>query len=295
MKPYAVNFLFIIITSVLQSQTIYVFDKKAKSPISYASISYDGGGFYTNADGSFNTSLIPKKSKNISISILGYKDLKIDRNQIDDTIFLTPKIHKLKEVTITNRKKEITIKPQKNIFINHQSFPAKKYSELCTCLYPKEYVNSKIDKVTFRFNRNKWSSNFTDEVRAILKFNVYAGSDTLFQNKIYQTKKFKIPNQNTDLSINFEDSNIFFYEAGICFSIEMIGYSKDGILLKTKSSVRPVLHKKKSKYYRQKTYIKPVFNDTILSIPLIDFINKGRMKNKPYERRNLSIGFKLKY
>ncbi|TKS56136.1 carboxypeptidase-like regulatory domain-containing protein [Mesohalobacter halotolerans] len=290
----SIIFLFNLINISGQNIT-YIYDKETNLPISYASISYNDGGFYTNSNGSFNTNLIPDKTDTIKISILGYKNLSIHRYEIPDTIFLQPKVNKLNEVTIIDYKKEISIKPQKNILIDHQSWPLKNYNELCTCLYPKKYADARIDKIIFRFKHHKWSKNFTDNVRAILKFNVYEGSDTLFKNKIYQTKEFKIENKNVDLDVNFGKSDTYFSKEGVCIGIEMIGLSKDGFLLDKSSSVRPKLHKEESKYYDQKTYIKFVFNDTISAIPIIDFINKGRMRNKPYKRRNLSLGLKLKY
>lgn len=124
-----------------------------------------------------------------------------------------------------------------------------------------------------------------------MKLNVYNGYDTLFENKIYQSKSYAIPNITTSVDVNLNDSNIAFDKDGVCFGVKMVGYLKDEILLKDKSSVRPILHRKDSKHYSQKTFIKFYYNDTI--IPLINYINKNRLRKKQYKRRNMSIGLKL--
>ncbi len=292
MKNLLHIFLFLA-TVVSYSQKICVLSKEDYSPISYSKITFDNGGFYTNSDGCFITSDIPKKIQAIKISNLGYKELTLSKDRIPDTILLTPVVNELKEITLTDKNKNVILKPKKSIFIHHQSWPLNNFSELCTCLYAEKYIDAKINEATFRFKRNKWNSSFSDDVRAILKFNVYNGNDTLFENKIYQSKSYAVPNTTTDVNVDFKDINITFDKDGVCFGIEMLGHLKDEVLLKDKSSVRPILHSKESKNYAQKTFVKHYYNDTI--IPLINFFNKNRLRKKQYKRRNMSIGLKLKH
>ena len=109
--------LFLFFTAATFGQTYYILDANAKTPVSFATISFgDGRGTFAGADGEFN---FPKAKyadiDSIFISSIGFKELGLSTSTIPKQILLTPETNQLSEVIVTATKrgkyKKRTLKP----------------------------------------------------------------------------------------------------------------------------------------------------------------------------------------
>jgi|GEM_PF-3600746 hypothetical protein len=276
------------------SQSVTVYDKVTYKPIPFASIQYNKNGFYVDENGTFRLNDIPSEIDSLLINHVRYKSKKIALNDIEKNIYLQPKINNLNEVLINDRYQTKTLKPLSSFIISHSSWPLSKKSEICSCLYPKnKYKETLIKQATISIKKNK-TGLFKDDYQAVVRLNVYLGDSLTKGNHIFSSPIKKFYNENIDLKFNVKEQKIFFDKAGVSFCLEFLGFSKNGKILNRKAIIRPELHKKLSEAFKAKTFLKFKFKNTLTFKSVIKLINKNRLKNNPYKRRNLSIGLQLK-
>lgn len=275
------------------SQSITVYDKDTNQPIPFASIQYENDGFYINENGSFKLEKIPHHIDSIMVSHVNYKSKKVAFSDFSNNIYLLPKLNTLKEVLINDHYQTKKLKPLSSFLISHSSWPLTKKSEICACLYPKKrYIESLIKQITIQIKKIK-TGYFKDDYQAVVRLNIYKGDSLSRDNHLFSSGTKKFINKNIDLEFKLKDQEIFFNKNGLSFCLEFLGYYMKNKILQRKAIIRPELHKKTSDAFKTKTFLKYKFRDSLTIKSVIKIINKNRMRNKPYKRRNLSIGLHL--
>ncbi len=222
---FSLNFLF----SYSQEKTI-ILDNVKKERIPYATVYYlkSKKGYYTNNKGAFEFNKMDVDS--VYISCLGYKTLKITTNLIKDTIFLTPEVQLLSEVSIH-------LKPPKSVKIGfkkkNMNFHAGDNLQFGLTIKPvKEHENSIIKKILIPINKSRFSEK--RDFESVLKISLYSCKGNLPDMPLISKPIIINCNQNSNetLIIDIEKENIEFHKNGIFISIEMIGeIDKNGVVI----------------------------------------------------------------
>lgn len=291
-------YIFLIFSTFSYSQNkIIVTDSISKEPLSYATIMFNGNdGLYSNEDGSF---ILNDNFKYVEVSYMGYKTKKIALTSLNDTIALQRSIKILDEVIITPRtqKKKINFLKSPNLFGNCILKPE---SEIINAIIPnKEIISMKIDKLSFSFQKLKWSKNkniLKDEM-AVIRINIYSLKDNLPNKLLFKSNPMKInAYEKSLLEVSLEYETILIEENGLAVSIEYIGnINIKGELYKTSDLyLRPLLAENNNKFYSGNLYQKfQLKHDKNAMIDLVSHWNKTFAEKNKISPRILNISFEL--
>ncbi len=272
-------------------------DSIEKTPLSFVTIKFDGGGLYTNEKGKFNLSEI--KGKSIELSILGYRTKHLMLSAIKDTISLSLKATPLDEVIVSDKSKwnKTVIKPPKKArnFGADVLFPK---NELLLVLFPDTlYEKSYIEDLTFNFVRKTGSKDYKQAlqgIEAVIRVNLYQVDEEMPSDQVYASEPIKISSFLKDETIlDLSNEFITIPKHGIFIGLEMIGYY-DQVFneVSDQGYIRPMLTEKDYEGFTAKTYLRYPLNQDKKMILIGDLLKKGGMYKGNFDR-NLSIGLTL--
>lgn len=236
------------IFSLSYSQT-KIIDKETSFPISYATISFgNGNGIFADDDGKFTfTKKLYHDIDTLYISSLGYKDLKIATENLQETITLESLSEELQEVIVqvkpTGKFKIETLKPTLHDDYFKCWLPTIE-SELAV-FFPNE--NQKPKQITTLYLPIKTeASNWNDRKKSNVKKRPFS---TLFKVQFYEKNNglpgdvlsyekviFRVTEQSENVfELDITENDIFIPKNGIFVSIQILGYTdKQGKLLPNK-------------------------------------------------------------
>lgn len=269
-------FLLTIFTfSISYSQT-KIIDKETSFPISYATISFgNGNGIFADDDGKFTfTKKLYHDIDTLYISSLGYKELKIATENLQDIILLESLSEELQEVIVqvkpTGKFKIEKLKPTLHDDYFKCWLPTIE-SEIAV-FFPNE--NQKPKQITTLYLPIKTeASNWNDRKKSNAKKRSFS---TLFKVHFYDNNNglpgdvlsyekiiFRVTEQSEDVfELDITENDIFIPKNGIFASIQILGYTdKQGKLLPNK------------KYQEVKTR-KGIVKVSTTFRPLLPFTNK---------------------
>jgi hypothetical protein len=283
-------FLLAIFTfSISYSQT-KIIDKETSFPISYATISFgNGNGIFADDEGKFTfTKKLYNDIDTIYISSLGYKELKIATENLQETISLESLSEELQEVIVqvkpTGKFKLKTLKPTLHEDYFKCWLPTIE-SEIAV-FFPNE--NQKPKQITTLYLPIKTeASNWSDRKKSNAKKRSFS---TLFKVHFYENNNglpgdvlsyekvvFRVTEQSENVfELDITENDIFIPKNGIFVSIQILGYTdKKGKLLpnkkyqevktrrgivKVSTTFRPLLPFT-NKISEKRTFIKRIFLD----------------------------------
>lgn len=236
------------IFSLSYSQT-KIIDKETSFPISYATISFgNGNGIFADDDGKFTfTKKLYHDIDTLYISSLGYKDLKIATENLQETITLESLSEELQEVIVqvkpTGKFKIETLKPTLHDDYFKCWLPTIE-SELAV-FFPNE--NQKPKQITTLYLPIKTeASNWNDRKKSNVKKRPFS---TLFKVQFYENNNglpgdvlsyekviFRVTEQSENVfELDITENDIFIPKNGIFVSTQILGYTdKQGKLLPNK-------------------------------------------------------------
>lgn len=269
-------------------------DSNTKEPIPYVAVKLgDNKGLYTNENGLFV--LKPNEYSFLELSHIAYNTLKIGKGKVNDTLYMFPKINALEEVLIQkSNNPELVLKPEKKAH-SYDSFPLMAKNELITLIIPdKKIVNSSIKEISFSFSKNNEKMDELEEynkIDAIVRINIYKKAGDSVAEKIYSSLPLKISSFLKDeISLNLSEHHVELTQEGLCFGVEMIGYSKETDLVEVKSAfIRPGLTDKQNKFFSSRTFLKYTFDDTSKILSVNELLMRGMPGGKEIDR-NLILG-----
>ncbi|WP_339610091.1 carboxypeptidase-like regulatory domain-containing protein [uncultured Planktosalinus sp.] len=246
MKVYF-TFFILAISNLMYGQTIRFFDEETNEPVSFATISFGNGlGSYANADGEF---LYQKKRypdvDTLFVSALGYDEIIIITETIENAYALPPKIDQLKEIIISKlpdgkfKKREVEPISHNNY---HNSWLQTVESEIAVLFHRIENKPTKIATLLMPINVKEEVAGKKISVRkfsTLMRVKFYENNNGLpdkeisFGNVIFTvTEKEKKEVYELDLT----NKNIFIPQNGIFVSIQVLGPTdSNGKLIQTKT------------------------------------------------------------
>lgn len=147
MKTILISTIFLFSSILYSQKNIVVIDSHSKNPISFANIKVLNSkkGFHTNERGLFELKNNWNIKDTLLISCLGYSSIRENISKIIDTLFLSPKTEKLKEIIIHTKKptfKKVGVKKK------HMTIFTGTNLQIALFISPKqEDQNSFIDKL----------------------------------------------------------------------------------------------------------------------------------------------------
>lgn len=269
-------FLLTIFTfSISYSQT-KIIDKETSFPISYATISFgNGNGIFADDDGKFTfTKKLYHDIDTLYISSLGYKELKIATENLQDTILLESLSEELQEVIVqvkpSGKFKIEKLKPTLHDDYFKCWLPTIE-SEIAV-FFPNDNQNPKqittlylpIKTEASNWNDRKKSNAKKRSFSTLFKVHFYENNNGLPGDVLsYEKIIFRVTEQSEDVfELDITENDIFIPKNGIFASIQILGYTdKQGKLLPNK------------KYQEVKTR-KGIVKVSTTFRPLLPFTNK---------------------
>lgn len=267
-----------------------IIDKETRYPVSYATISFgNGNGIFADDDGKFTfTKKLYHDIDTLYISSLGYQELKVATNNLQETIVLESLSEELQEVIVQVKPKGKfklkTLKPTTHDDYFKCWLPTIE-SEIAV-FFPNE--NQKPKQITTLYLPIKTeASNWNDRKKSNAKKRPFS---TLFKVHFYENNNglpgdvlsyekviFRVTEKSDSVfELNIEDNDIFIPKNGIFVSIQILGYTdKQGKLLpnkkyqevktrrgivKVSTTFRPLLPFT-NKIPAKRTFIKRIFLD----------------------------------
>ncbi|MEX2349778.1 MAG: hypothetical protein WD554_02765 [Flavobacteriaceae bacterium] len=300
MKKNITLLIFVFLMSIGKAQDIIVADAENRTPIPFVTVKLDETGLYTNEKGIFRTDL--SKSKSLELHHLGYKTLKVNTVDIQDTLFMKPEATLLNEIVINIKgENSIQLKPLRSSR-KFKSYILAMAWENVIVLHPnKEILDFFVDEVTIPFNKRNKSTkqDYLEGTKAFVRINIYEVENNMPSKQTYSSNPIEIHAQDKDeIKLDLSDLFIKLSEKGVSFGIEFLGFYDDNDnLIKsddgTRQYIRTSLTEKASKSYTATTYIKNIFREEATFKPLNYFINNYHPGGiKDYDH-NLRIGLKL--
>ena len=228
-----------------------VLDKATKEPVSFAAVSFNNGyGIFADDEGMFifNKKLYPDVDS-LHISSLGYKDLKLASQELQDTLLLTQEVDLLDEVVLTadiykDKKFEIeelkpyldddyykcwlpTIESEIAVLFQNTSDKPKK---LTTVNFPIALESKDWEK---RKKKNADKKPFS----TLFKVKFYANENGVpGKPLVYENVVFRVTEKDGDqYTLDASKYNILIPKEGIFVSLQVLGYTDDaGKLLPNK-------------------------------------------------------------
>ena len=286
-------------TTLAFSQKIVVVDKNSKAPLPYTAIKTKDGGFYTEENGRF---ILPKDNDSISISHLGYHELKVSLFNIKDTLFLTPSPLHLDEVVVTNKKTSLVkIEPLK-MDRYFSSLPLKPKREIIISLKPNAkneglYIRNIVFPLGKIKHFNKTDTLYKNAV-GVFRLNIYINNhDGLPKQAVFTSEPIEfIMSKKEKITIDISQENVQFPQEGLSFGLEMIGRLDDaGNASKENSYIRPKITSQSLKGFEANTYLRSLFSKDpgFYNINVRNETLSRDFKRHKTSRYNLNIGITL--
>lgn len=227
----------------LFGQYTVILDSVAKTPVSYATISFgDGRGTFAGAEGEFSFS--KKKYADIDsiyISSIGYQEKGFATDNLPQTLYLAPETNQLSEVIVTAPKrgkfKKRTLKPTTHTDYFSCWLPTVE-SEVAVLFQRYQGKSSKIAKLLLPINaekeyRKKGNMTFS----TLFRVQFYENDQGLPGLPVkYGDIVFRVSEINDEIyELDLSAFNVFIPEKGLFAAIQVLGYSDaKGKLLQTK-------------------------------------------------------------
>lgn len=280
--------------SLCFGQDICVLDSNTKQPIPYVTVKFGNNkGLYANEKGLFV--IKPDEYSFLELNHIAYNTLKIEKEKVNDTLYMSPKINTLDEVLIQkNNRPELVLKPEKKAH-NYGSFALFPQTELVTVIHPvTKIVNASVKNVSFFFSNNVEKMDEADVFKtmdALVRINIYEVVNAIQEKKLYTSEPLKISSYIKDgLVLDLSGKEVRWSEKGLCFGLELIGYTHGTqIVYDQQAFVRPSLTERQNKMFTSKSYLKYVFDDITNHIPINEILKRGMPDGKEIDR-NLIIG-----
>jgi hypothetical protein len=265
---------------------ITILDKETKEPVSFATISFgNGNGLFADESGKF---IFTKKLYNdidtLTVSSIGYKNLKIPTAKLTLQLLLVPQTDLLQEVII-QIKPEGKFKVKKIKPILHDDYfkcwlPTIE-SEIAVYFPNEEQRTKQITKLylPIKAEATDWSKRKRANTKkrtfsTLFKVKFYENIDG-FPGKILSYEKivFRVTQESESVfELDIEKNDIYIPKKGVFVSIQILGYTnKEGKLLPNK------------KYQEVKTR-KGIVKVSTTFRPLLPFTEKIKQK-RTYTKR----------
>ena len=231
--------------NVLSQAKGVIVDKDTNRPINIVAVALQGKaiGTYTNEFGGFSLSEI-KKTDSILLKHISYHSKTISYDDLNDTVYLNPRINCLNEVSISPSKysEEKSKARNKNSNISFAGFPGLEVAQLINMGGNSGYVKS--IKIFIR----KIQAEDSTSVRLHLYFNNEGkpGDEILLNNGIS-----KVSNRVKDLLFNVESEKVEIPLEGLFVGIEWINQiENDQKQLEPRILISKTKQQKQNTYYR---------------------------------------------
>ena len=288
-------FILLAVPYFATAQNIIVYDSVNNLSLPYVAVQFGDNGIYTDENGSFNTKDITNDS--LQINVYGYNKLILAKNNLKDTIYITPKVEELDEVIITNKQTEVNIKHSKSTRMIG-SWSVSSETELISIFKPNKKVeNTLIKELSFgfkKFRKFDFPEGKITKPEAVVRINIYTIEGEIIKDRIYS--KLIIINvlKHDIVNLDIEEEAIYFPEEGLGFGIEFIKYVS--IDPKSPKHIRPELAKEAYEDFDVHTIWRFPLNKNKPIYQLNKIINESYFeltKNEKDFKRNLMMGFKL--
>lgn len=299
-----------------------IIDKETRYPVSYATISFgNGNGIFADDEGNFTfTTKLYHDIDTLYISSLGYQELKIATDKLQNEIILAPLSEELQEVIVQvkprGKFKLKTLKPTTHDDYFKCWLPTIE-SEIAV-FFPNDDKKPKqitslylpIKTEASNWNERKKSSAKKRPFSTLFKVHFYENNNGLPGDVLsYEKVIFRVTEASDSVfELNIEDNDIFIPKNGIFVSIQILGYTdKQGKLLpnkkyqevktrrgivKVSTTFRPLLPFT-NKIPTKRTFIKRIFLDNNKWIRY-EKQNIERSKLLAEGLNNYGIGLKIK-
>ena len=286
-----VFFLMVLVGNVLYTtaQNTFLKDQRTQEPIPYATISFgNGNGVFADDNGGFYFSeKLYKDIDTLFITAIGYKELKVYKEDIKESLYMLPEVNNLKEVIVTTKKlgpyDKKTVEPITHDDYFHCWLPTIE-SEIAVFFDNQTEQSKKITKVSIPiktevsdWNKRKSSKAKRKPFSTLFRVKFYDNNNGLpGESLISEILVYRITEKNAKgvYTIDISDKHIYIPKGGIFVSVQVLGYTdKDGKLLpnkkykevltkrgivKVSTTFRPLLPFT-NKISSKKTYVKRIF------------------------------------
>lgn len=220
---YTILFFTSFYTSI--AQEIQVLSQEDNSPIPFANIVYmikDSivGGTYTNENGRLYLSLTDKVS-HIEISCLGYESKKIEKNKINESIYLIDSVSELSEIVLKKKKKSKKQIKKMGFPIKYKGFSVDVAGGFQKVILIENIFKENKKIKSFLFRSVKWQN-----VSTVFKLLVYTNNNNKPDKPLIKTNKescFILAPHQERIKLDISGLNIILPKEGIFVGIEYVG------------------------------------------------------------------------
>lgn len=221
---FMLTMIFANITTYSQTLQGRIIDSITKKPIELVNITFVKKDLGVNSDINGNFKIkIKDNTDSLQISSVGYKTKIIDLLTFNKTadIELSPKIEKLEEILISNKKKNYT--SSKTLGLNKKlkvrtSLPFG--YEYCNFIKNPSNKNGKVKSIILSLNKRRefdYLATYNIRFYEYDSINKTPGEELYFENLIVEPQ-----NKTYQLKINIDTLNIKLPKKGICIGVEII-------------------------------------------------------------------------
>ena len=278
----------------IQSQElrrIVVIDSISRLPIPFVAIqTSDNEGIYSDESGQFYINKVNIDSI-ISFKTIGYKNLILTKQNLTDSIFLSPKVEVLQEIDIgvTFKQEEIGLHNKPTNF----TWNIEPKREFITSLtFDRRFIKSHLEKVHVPIKKISGLNN--TDIKAALRINIYTScTQNNLLDKFFESQPvYCDSNLKGRLIFDISDAVIEINKECIYIGLEFLGFinEKGEIQQNMKGTLSVPFTKKKTKEFSSNTYIKPMFSENDEWIPINNIIEKYTNLNGDY---SLPIGLTI--
>ena len=214
-------------------QTSHILDSIAKTPVSFATISFrDGRGTFAGAEGEFS---FPKEKyadiDSIFISAIGYKEKGLATTAIPKQIWLAPETNQLSEVILTAPKrgkfKKRTLKPTTHTDYFSSWLPTVE-SEVAVLFNRYQGKSSKIATLLLPINTEKeYRKKGNIKFSTLFRIQFYANDNGFPGTPIkFGDIVFRVSQKDDEIyELDLTSFNVFIPETGLFASLQVLGYA----------------------------------------------------------------------
>ena len=272
------------------AQKVFLADKETHESLSFAFVKFNNTGFYTDENGTFDLNTVPQE--NFTVTYLGYREKRLEKHAVGDTIFLEKLNYTLPEVVINTKQKTVHLKPVKR---GHNYFGLHQKNELMALIVPeKKYVDAIIKEISFvRKNHlihyNKEKECLSHNNIAYVRINVYRKDDNKNFIVIFSSPPIKITHKQKLIKYEFKNTDgLSWPSSGLYAGLEYITcLNPDNKHLNKNLSIS--LGPKHNKHFSERTFYKYYF--------LPDSINVKALDKPPFPKimwkQNMLVGLKV--
>ena len=240
--------LCLLITTVSYGQ-ITIQDKETKEPVSFATISFgNGNGLFADEEGKFVfTKELYRDIDSLHITSIGYKELHLVTENIQQTILLEPLANQLQEIIVQvkpkGRFKMRKVKPTSHEDYHKCWLPTIE-SEIAVYFPNEEKKTKQITKLYLPikteaadWSKRKRANTKKRSFSTLFKVNFYENNEG-FPGDIlsYEKVVFRVTQESESVfELDITKNDIFIPHEGIFVAIQILGYTdKQGKLLPNK-------------------------------------------------------------